>query len=86
MEEVAELELRLGNTANMMDLRVGDSYPWVAGQPPENSGRPEGGKADGEGYMECEHCHKDSFHFVIIREDVITGIAPIRCKEPYITD
>ena len=85
-EGVAELELRLGNTANMRDLRVGDLYPWVPGEPPENGGRPEGGNVDGDGYMECEHCRKDSFHFVTIREDVINGIAPNRYKEPYITD
>ena len=86
VEDVAEVELRLGHTAQQMDLLLGHKYPWVPGQPPENGGRPEGGNADGDGYMECEHCHKDSFLIVAIRADVVTGVSPNRDKEAYIKD
>lgn len=84
--DVVEVELRLGKTAQMQDLRLGDRYPWVPNKKPQNGGRPEGGNADGDGYMECEHCHKDSFLRVQIREDVIIGMEPNLEKHGYIPD
>jgi hypothetical protein len=81
-----EVELRFGNTAQMQELFVGDRYPWVAGMSPQHKGRPEGGNMDGQGYMECEQCHKDSFQRVIVREDIIVGIEPNREKRGYIAD
>lgn len=82
----AEVEMRFGNTAQMQKLVVGDRYPWVADISPQHKGRPEGGNIDGEGYLECEHCHKDSFLRVIVREDLIVGVEPDPEKPGYIAD
>jgi hypothetical protein len=46
--------------------------------------RPEGGKVDGEGYMECPHCEKDAFLCVLVRNGVIVGIEPNAKKLGYI--
>lgn len=84
--DFVEIELRLGNAANMLDLRIGDAYPWTPDQPPEAGGRPEHGDADGDGYLECKHCHRDSFLVVTIRGDLILGVESNRAKAPHIKD
>jgi hypothetical protein len=81
-----EVELRVGNTAQMRNLVVGDQYPWVSRAQPQNGGRPEQGSVDGDGYMECEFCHADSFIRVIIREDVIVGVEPDMIRQGQIPD
>jgi hypothetical protein len=70
----------------MLVLKLGDRYPWVPRKQPQNGGRPEGGSLAGEGYMECPHCHKDSFLRVIVRDDVITAVEPDRDRHGYISD
>lgn len=70
----------------MLDLKIGDRYPWVIGQQPQNGGRPEGGTVDGEGYMECPHCHKDAFFRVLVRDDIIVGVEPDAKKPGHIPD
>ncbi|MEW6159666.1 MAG: hypothetical protein AB1813_19730 [Verrucomicrobiota bacterium] len=70
----------------MLDLKIGDRYPWAERKQPHNGGRPEGGAADGEGYMECPHCHKDAFLHVLVRDDVIVGVEPDATKSGYIPD
>ena len=81
-----EIEVRTGNTSQMANLHIGDKYPWVARIPPKNGGRPDGGNVDGDGYMECEFCHKDSFMRIIIREDIIVGVEPDYGKRGYISN
>jgi hypothetical protein len=81
-----EVEVRLGNTTQVQELRLGDRYPWVPHKQPHDGGRPEDGNAEGDGYMECDHCHKDSFLRVLFREDVIIGIEPNLEKKAHIPD
>ena len=70
----------------MVDLKIGDRYPWVPRKQAQNGGRPENGSLDGEGYMECPRCHKDSFLRVIVRDDVITAVEPDADRHGYIQD
>jgi hypothetical protein len=70
----------------MEDLYVGDRYPWAPRKQPQNGGRPDDGNSDADGYMECQHCQKDSFVRVIIRNDVIVGVEPNTEKQPFIPD
>jgi hypothetical protein len=81
-----EVELRLGNTARMQHLHVGDQYPWVPRVQPQNGGRPEGGNVDGEGYLECQTCHKDAFVRVLVRNDIIISVQPDTNRQGYIPD
>lgn len=75
-----------GYRSEMVDLKIGERYPWAARKQPQNGGRPEGGSVDGEGYMECPHCHKDAFLRVIVRDDVILRVEPDATKRGYIPD
>jgi hypothetical protein len=70
----------------MLDLRIGDRYPWRENAEPQNGGRPPGGAVDGEGYMECRSCRKDSFLRVIVRDDLIVGVEPNADQRGYIPD
>ena len=79
-----EIECRFGNTSQMLDLKVGHTYPWVSRKQPRNGGRPEGGNVDGEGYMECRQCKKDSFVRVIVKGDVIKAVEPNMDRPGYI--
>lgn len=84
--EETTIECSFGFTLDCLRLRIGDRYPWRPRKQPQNGGRPEGGSVDGVGYMECEHCHKDSFLRVIVREDVILGVEPDPERPGYIPD
>lgn len=84
--EAVDVELRLGDTSQLRELRIGDRYPWAPNQPPEKGGRPDRGNAVGDGYMECDRCHKDSFLWVVVRDDVIVSVEPNCQKKPYIAD
>lgn len=75
-----------GDRSEMLDLKIGDRYPWRPRRQPQNGGRPEGGSIDGEGYMECPLCQKDAFLRVRVREDVILGVKPDATKKGYIPD
>ncbi len=70
----------------MVALKIGDRYPWLLSQQLQNGGRPEHGTVDGEGYMECSQCHKDSFFRVLVRDDIIVGVEPDAQKPGYISD
>ena len=63
-----------GWTGQIMQLKIGDSYPWVAGAQPQNGGRPIDGTLNGEGFMECPRCHKPAWFFVVVRSDLIVGV------------
>jgi hypothetical protein len=65
-----------GWTGQMLDLKVGDRYPWAEGKQPQNGGRPAGGTVDGEGYMHCPRCYRSPRLCVLVRNDVIVGIEP----------
>ena len=82
----AEVDCYFGSTGEMANLNIGDRYPWSERKKPQNGGRPEGGTADGEGYMECPHCHKDAFLRVFVRNDVIVGVEPDKTKFGHIPD
>lgn len=75
-----------GYVGGMEDLKIGDRYPWQGRVQPQNGGRPEGGSADGEGYMECPRCHKDSFWRVMVRADIIIGVEPDTEKRGHVPD
>jgi hypothetical protein len=70
----------------MVDLKIGDRYPWRERVQPQNGGRPDGGTVDGEGYMECSLCHKDAFLRVLVRNDFIIGVESNTEKAGYIPD
>lgn len=57
----ASVDCYFGYTSGMAQLRPGDRYPWMPGKQPRNGGRPPLGTVDGEAYMECPRCGKDSF-------------------------
>jgi len=80
------VDCHFGDTSQMIELKIGDRYPWVPRKQPQNGGRPENGTVAGEGYMECPQCHKDSFLRVIVRDDVITVVEPDRDRHGYISD
>jgi hypothetical protein len=68
-------------------LNIGDKVPWVSGRQEENGGRPQSGNMDGDGYMECPSCRKDSFLTVCVRDDVIQAVEQTKMpKAPYIPD
>lgn len=78
-----EIEIKFGDTSNMLRLKPKDHYPWKQGKAARNGGRPEGGNLDGEGYAECPNCSKDSFFVVVIRKDVIIDAHPDAEKHGY---
>lgn len=80
------IDCYFGYTSEMQHLKIGDRYPWREHVQPQNGGRPEGGSVDGEGYMECPQCCKDSFLHIIVREDVIIRVEPNREKRGYVPD
>lgn len=86
VEVETDIDCHFGWTGEMMDLKIGDRYPWAERKQPQNGGRPEGGTVAGEGYMECPHCHKDAFLLVHVREDVIVAVEPDAKKPGYISD
>jgi uncharacterized metal-binding protein YceD (DUF177 family) len=86
VEVETDIQCHFGYTANMADLRIGDRYPWRERKQPQNGGRPEHGTVDGEGYMECDRCHKDAFLRVLVRDDCIVGVEPDPEKPGYISD
>jgi DNA-directed RNA polymerase subunit RPC12/RpoP len=86
VEVEATVNCYFGNRSEMDDLKIGDRYPWWPGAEPQNGGRPAGGSVDGEGYIECPHCHKDTFLRVLVRGDVIVGVEPDETKPGYIPD
>jgi len=85
-EVEAEIECHFGDTREMHQLKVGDRYPWWERKEPHNGGRPAGGTMEGEGYMECPHCHRDAFLRVLVHEDVIAGIEPDSGRAGYLRD
>ena len=86
VEVDATVDCHFGYTSEMVELKIGDRYPWLPRKHPQNGGRPEHGTVDGEGYMKCPRCHKDSFFRVLVREDVIVGVESDAQKPGYISD
>lgn len=83
----ADIELRFGDTSKFLTLTIGERVPWVPGRLEKHGGRPEGENLDGDGYMECPSCHKDSFLTVFVRDDIIQAVtAPKTPTVPYIPD
>jgi ribosomal protein S27AE len=83
----ADIEVRFGDTSKFVTLKIGDTVPWVPGRVEKHGGRPEGGHLDGDGYMECPNCGKDSFLTVSIRGDAIEAVTHrSSSKAPYIPD
>ena len=75
-EEIAtqEIDLHFGYTNEMLEFNLGDKYIWFFGKEFQNGGRPESGNIDGEGYVVCELCRRDSFVKVAVRSNVIENI------------
>jgi hypothetical protein len=82
----AVVDCHFGDTSQMVDLTVGDQYPWLAGKAVQNGGRPEHGDIDGEGYAECPRCAKDFFLKIIVRDDRIVGAAVDSSRPGYVVD
>lgn len=86
MDVTTEVDCHFGYVGEMVDLQIGDRYPWQARKQPQNGGRPDGGSTEGEGYMECPHCHKDAFLRVQVRDDIIIGVEPDPERRGYVPD
>lgn len=77
------LELFFGLTSQL-ELKLGDSCPWVPRKAIQNGGRPPDGNLDGGGYGECPHCLKDFHVLVEVRSDVLSGVRVDTAKAPFI--
>jgi hypothetical protein len=82
----AIVDCHFGDTSHMVDLTIGDTYPWRPGKAVQNGGRPDQGNIDGEGYAECPSCRKDFFVKVIVRHDRIGGVETDASRSGYIPD
>lgn len=72
-----------GDTREMLDLKLGDRYPWLVGASSDRGqGRPAAGSADGPAWAECPSCDYDYFATVRVREDVVTEVVPDRSRFP----
>ncbi len=80
---IFEIECFFGY-GNLIDMKIGDTVKWVKGKTEKNGGRPKNGNLRGEGYAECDLCHKDFFVDVIIENDKIKEIEVNKSKAPYI--
>ncbi|NLE03240.1 MAG: hypothetical protein GX638_00355 [Crenarchaeota archaeon] len=67
------IEMYVGK-GDLSEYRVGDRVEWNKGKSVSKGGRPPEGNADIEGYVECEHCGRDFFVIVHIRNDIIIGV------------
>src|SRR5687767_7949666 len=79
-----EINCYFGDCSNMVDLKIGDRYPWRPRKQTQNGGRPDNGCVDGEGYMECPRCQKDSFLLVMVRSDVVVRVVEDHIRQGYI--
>ncbi len=68
------------------DYKLGDTYLWQDGKSVKNGGRPPEGNLDGEGYVVCPHCERDSFVVVSVRGDILESARPDTEKKPLIPD
>jgi endogenous inhibitor of DNA gyrase (YacG/DUF329 family) len=71
-----DIECHFGYTAEMKSLRMGDCYPSGKATSPE--------APDGDSYMECPLCGKDSHLLVQVDDGIIIGVAPNPHKTPYV--
>jgi len=85
-----EIEFRFGYR-NQIHYRLGDKIDWgqdkVVWEPYYTLGcgiRPENGNYIGEGYVECELCHRDYFVDIIIENDIIVAVKYRPDKKGYI--
>ena len=68
----------------MVDVAIGDKYPWKANASVRNGGRPTNGDVDGEGYTECPKCGKDFWLLAIVRNDILEDIKIDSSKAGYV--
>jgi len=71
---IAEVDMYLGHTAQMLPLNLGDHYPGVPGPGPNI----------GEGYAECSSCDRDYHCRVSVEDGILTRIVPDTTRAPYI--
>ncbi len=79
-----QIDLYFGYRSEMLEFKIGDKYVWRNGKEVQNGGRPKDGNLDGEGYVECESCHKDFFVKVLVRNDEIKDVILDLEKKGYI--
>ncbi len=80
----AVVEVRFGDTRQIRNYAIGDTYAWLTGKSVKNGGRPAGGSMQGEGYTVCPRCQRDFFVKVAIVANVITAVEPDVDKPGYI--
>ena len=78
------VQLNFGYTNEIMELYLGDPYPFHPNKAVQNGGKPKDGNIDGEGYVECPLCKKDFFVKAIVRNGILKSIEPDTNKKPYI--
>ena len=69
-----DIDLYFGYRNEMLEFKIGDEYVWRKGKEVQNGGRPKDRNIDGEGYVECENCHKDFWVKVLVRNNRIQDV------------
>lgn len=80
-----EVELHFGDTSQMLQVCLGDVYPFHQSRQPQNGG-PMEGNCSGAGFTVCPLCGKDFFCDVEIKNGRLTGCRPSITETPYGAD
>ena len=74
--------LSFGETARMLELKIGDHYPFYENRQPQNGGP----ILEGDGYSECPKCKLDFNWIVRIEKGLLSQLSPDLIKLPIIAD
>ena len=77
---IVSIEMYFGDARVQQTYTIGNRCHWQPHQSVEKGGRPEGGNLDGAGFTECPFCGKNYHVKVLVRDDVITNVAPDPAK------
>ncbi len=70
------IEMCFGDMSVQRTYTIGSRCHWQPHQSVEKGGRPDGGNLDGPGFTECHYCGKNYYVQVLVRDDVVTNVAP----------
>jgi hypothetical protein len=80
-----EVFLYVGDTSQMVEVRIGETYPFHSRRQPQNGG-PIRGVVEDAGYAECPSCGRDFFCAVEFQDQRLKAIRPSRVVPPYVPD
>ena len=81
-----EIELRHGNTANQLHLKLGDDYPRMLREPVSTADQLGAAPLLVEGYCECHLCQKDFFVTVALENNRLTSAQVDLIKPGHVPD